>query len=259
MKTRIGIALGIAVSAAALAAQQTEPPIFRVQVDAIEIDAFVTDALGNPVTDLTLDDFEVLEDGRRQTVTSFSLVNIPIDRLERPLYSPTAIEPDVQTNTRGEGRVYVIAADEIDPQLVPRTRQFLRRFVEQHFAANDIGAFVYVGRGRSRDAQDFTGNRRLLLDAIDKFTGGFATMPAPIVDAALAPPGGFVNSEQESVLRARMRALRDLTEFMARLRGRRKTMIYVTESLGDVYGVLDYNGGARSIAFDDLHEGLSVV
>jgi VWFA-related protein len=238
------------------AAQQQPPPVFRLQVDAVELDAFVTDAQGNPVTDLTADDFEVLEDGRPQAIASFALVNIPIERAERPLFSPRAIEPDVYTNARGEGRIYVIAADEVNPQLVPRTRQFLRRFIEQHFAANDIGAFVYVGRGRANDAQDFTSNRRLLLEAIDKFSGGFATMPAPVT---LAPAGLPSTGEGDALTRARMRSLRDLTEFMARMRGRRKTMIYVTETLGDVFSVLDYNGGTRSIAFDDLHGAITAA
>lgn len=257
MSTRIATLAAAALAAAVLSAQQAEPPIFRVEVDAIEIDAFVTDAQGNPVTDLTADDFEIFEDGRPQTITSFSLVNIPIERADRPLYSPYAIEPDVLTNTGGEGRVYLIAADEIDPQLVPRTRQFLRRFIEQHFAANDIGAFVLVGRGRSTDAQDFTSNRRLLLQAIDKFTGGFATMPVPVTDFAPAPT--VLSGERDAILRTRMRALRELTEFMGRMRGRRKTMIFVTESLGDVYEVLDYNGGNRSIAFDDLHAAITAA
>src|SRR5262245_13400710 len=120
MKTRLLAALlAGAACAVGLRAQQPAPqeppPIFRVQVDAIELDAFVTDALGNPVTDLEPADFEVLEDGRPQTITSFSLVNIPIERVERPLFSPREIEPDVQTNIRGEGRLYVIALDEVRP------------------------------------------------------------------------------------------------------------------------------------------------
>ena len=259
MRTRLVTLLVVAACAAVLAAQQTEPPVFRVQVDAIELDAFVTDSLGNPVTDLTADDFEVLEEGRPQAITSFSLVNIPIERVERPLFSPAAIEPDVQTNMRAEGRVYVIALDEVNPQLVPRTRLFLRRFIEQHFAANDIAALVYVGRGRGRDAQDFTSNRRLLLEAIDKFSGGFASMPVPAAASQLGPGGQLSTSEADTLSRARMRALRDLTEFMARMRGRRKSMIYVTETLGDVFGVLDYNGGARSIGFDDLHAAVTAA
>ena len=58
-------------------AQAPQQPTFRVQVDAIEIDASVTDARGNVVTDLTREDFEILENGKPQTITSFELVNIP--------------------------------------------------------------------------------------------------------------------------------------------------------------------------------------
>ena len=246
--------------------QETPPPIFRVQVDAVEIDASVTDADGNPVTDLTADDFEILEEGRPQAIASFGRVDIPIERLERPLYSPTAIEPDVFTNRGGEGRLYVIALDEVRPDLALRTRHFLRRFIEQHFAANDVGAVVYVGRGNSANAQDFTSNRRLLLAALDKFAGGFPELVSP--SAVVGGPAGSA-VEAEFRTRARMRALRDLTEFMGRLQGRRKTILYVTERLTEgssaqsgaegVYGVLDYNGGARSIAFGDLHAALTAA
>jgi VWFA-related protein len=260
---RIAVLVAAVVGAAGLRAQQAAqpepPPIFRVQVDAIELDAFVTDAQGNPVTDLTVDDFELFEDGRRQTISSFSQINIPIERVERPLFSPRAIEPDVQTNTGPEGRLYVIALDEVRPDLALRTRHFLRRFIEQHFAANDVAAVVYVGRGRASDAQDFTSSRRLLLNAIDKFSGGFASEPLPTAALVGPVPGPAVGGEAEGLTRARMRALRDLLEFMSAVRGRRKTMLYVTEQLGDVYSVLDYNGGARSIAFDDLHAALTAA
>jgi len=261
---------------------QPPPPVFRAQVDAVEIDAFVTDAQGNPVTNLTVDDFEVLENGRPQTITSLSLVNIPVERLERPLFSPTAIEPDVQTNHGDEGRLYVIALDEVHPLLALRTRHFLRRFLEEHFAANDVAAVVFVGRGKASDAQDFTSNRRLLLAAIDKFAGGFPrealpNAPAdtggqdPAADAQAAVAQAMQLSragEDESLTRARMRSLRDLLEFMATLRGRRKTMLYVTERLtegtplqqtGDVFSVLDYNGGTRSIGFEDLHAAMTAA
>jgi hypothetical protein len=80
-----------------------QQPTFRVQVEAIEIDASVTDASGNVVIDLTRDDFEILEDGRPQTITSFGLVNIPRVRAGRPLFAANAIEPDVQSNNQGEG------------------------------------------------------------------------------------------------------------------------------------------------------------
>ena len=61
-----------------------DTPIFRAKVDAVELDAFVVDAAGNPVTDLTVEDFEILEDGRPQPITSFAVIDIPIERVEAP-------------------------------------------------------------------------------------------------------------------------------------------------------------------------------
>ena len=54
---------------------QSETPTFRAGVDAVQIDAFVTDAEGRPVSGLTVDDFEVYRNESRsernpeQTVT----------------------------------------------------------------------------------------------------------------------------------------------------------------------------------------------
>ena len=86
---------------------------FRVEVNYVEVDAVVTDAQGNPVSDLTKDDFELFEDGRRQDVSTFSLVNIPIERAERPLFASAPIEADVQTNDHVEGRIYLIVLDDL--------------------------------------------------------------------------------------------------------------------------------------------------
>ena len=49
------------------APQQT--PVFRAGVDLVNLGVTVTDKKGTLVTDLTADDFEVFEDGQKQTVT----------------------------------------------------------------------------------------------------------------------------------------------------------------------------------------------
>ena len=139
MTSRIATTLTVVACCAhvLIGQQRPEPaqPTFRVQVDAVEIDASVTDARGNVVTDLTIDDFEILENGRPQTITSFALVNLPRTRAERPLFAPKAIEPDVQSNNQGEGRLYVIALDQVRGQQILRTRRFVRRFLEQYLRA----------------------------------------------------------------------------------------------------------------------------
>lgn len=267
-------AIILAIAGVTSGRAQQALPTFRAQVDAVEVDAFVTDRNGNPVPNLTIDDFEVLEDKRPQQVTSFSEVNIPITA-PAP-YSPTAPEPDVATNTGDEGRLYVIVFDELKPVgqigsddassggIALKARQFLHTFIEQHFEANDIGIVVSVGRARATDMQDFTSSRRLLLRAIDSFSGGFPSLDqAPVLAA-----GGFQPSSKDDpfAVRQQTRALRDLMESLERIQGRRKAVIYITNEVGDstfgvgaanVWNVIDYRGGVRSIEFDDLRAAMT--
>ena len=132
----------------------------------------VTDGQGRVVTDLTQADFDVLEDGRPQKVAAFSLVNLPIERAVRPLFLGAPVEPDVQANTVVEGRIYIIVLDDLHSNFTntPRVKRFLREFIEQNFGTNDLAAVVYTS-GRAVAGQEFTNNRRLLLEAVDRFAG----------------------------------------------------------------------------------------
>jgi Ca-activated chloride channel family protein len=51
---------------------QQPPPVFRGGIDLVNVGVTATDRKGALVTDLTADDFEVYEDGRKQAVTYFS-------------------------------------------------------------------------------------------------------------------------------------------------------------------------------------------
>ena len=63
------------VAVAALAvflAIEPEQPVFRAGVDLITFAATITDKKGNIVTELTKDDFELIEDGKKQTIAYFA-------------------------------------------------------------------------------------------------------------------------------------------------------------------------------------------
>src|SRR5438132_14361030 len=66
------------VSVSAFAAAQSVGPLppltAQVEVEVVNVDVSVTDNRGNPVPDLTKDDFEILEDGRPQKLTNFSVI-----------------------------------------------------------------------------------------------------------------------------------------------------------------------------------------
>src|SRR5438552_2976426 len=57
-------------------AQSPATPTFKAQVEYVEVDALVTNQQGQFVRDLSKDDFQVFEDGKRQTISTFSLVDI---------------------------------------------------------------------------------------------------------------------------------------------------------------------------------------
>src|SRR5262245_3760564 len=154
-----------------------QPPVtFKVEVNYVEIDASVTDAQGNFVRNLTRDDFQIVEDGKPQALTAFSMVDIPVTRPDPPLYSKTVIPADVVSNaTPFEGRVFVLVLDDLNTRATrtARTRAAARQFVERYIAANDIVAVVNTS-GYGKAMQDFTSNRALAVKAIDASIGNKA-------------------------------------------------------------------------------------
>lgn len=57
------------------ASTQEGQPTFRVNIDLVTMDAIVRNAQDQFVSDLTKDEFQILEDGVPQTITSFTMVH----------------------------------------------------------------------------------------------------------------------------------------------------------------------------------------
>jgi len=60
------------VSSVLIVGASAQDQAFRSRVDLVNVGVTVTDRKGNLVSDLTLDDFELYEDGRKQTVQYFA-------------------------------------------------------------------------------------------------------------------------------------------------------------------------------------------
>ena len=248
----------ITVSLLALLAQtppqqpaSPQPPVtFKVEVNYVEIDANVTDGQGNFVRTLTKDDFQIFEDGKPQTLTVFSMVNIPIERVDPPLFSKTAIVPDVVSNRDPfEGRVFVLVLDDLNTRFsrTARTRAAARQFVEHYVGANDIVAVVNTS-GFSKSSQNFTNNRQLALKAIDASMGNKAesSTEAQLQDYYVNrdTPGMTSNANANfndlmrfNNARNSLRTLKNVADYMAGMRGRRKAVVYFSEGIN--YDVVD--------------------
>ena len=270
-RSRLFITLLLTAAAAATVASQqaptepTPPVTFRAEVNYVEVDASVTDQQGRLVTDLGQTDFEVLEDGRPQKIAAFSLVTLPIEPARRLTAAATPVESDVSTNTGVDGRIYLLVLDDLHTTVAntPRVKAFLREFLERSFGPADLAAVAYTS-GRIAASQEFTSNRRLLLEAIERFTGRRLRSEALEIAEALNrdprdptdtpvnprnrsgdgrdpfdPYSGLNPFEAERAYQARatLTAVRDLASLMQGVHGRRKSMILVSEGLS--YNVFD--------------------
>ena len=98
------------VCGATLAAQQQ--PTFRSDIALVQLDVRVVDDDGRFVRDLTSSDLQIFEDGQRQTISAFALVDIPIAGGVR---QPMAVPSDVVTNaSAGQGRLFVLVLDDLN-------------------------------------------------------------------------------------------------------------------------------------------------
>ena len=148
--------------------------VFRSGINYVRVDAFVTDDDGNPVFDLTQDDFEVYEDGVLQTVDSFQVVQV--DRTPElsgePLTSVGVTRSDQQlAASRPDVRVFVIFLDDyhVREGNSIRARRMLVDFIENDLIPTDLVGVMYPLMPVSEVR--LSRNHQAAINAISRFQG----------------------------------------------------------------------------------------
>jgi VWFA-related protein len=276
-------ALFVSVTGAALVAGQNPPaqpppqtpqaPTFRVRVDYVEVDVVVTDRQGNLVRDLKKEDFQVLEDGKAQTINTFTMVDIPVERADRPLFAESPIEPDVKTNEKPfDGRVYVMVIDDLHTRFGRsiRVKAAAKQFIERRLGANDLMAIVHTA-GANNANQEFTSSKRLLLAAVDKTQGrkldSATAGKTQEYYRPLRQPGEPLNdpNDTERGFNARntLDTLRNVAEWFGSVHGRRKAILFVSEGIDyDIYDMIAQNGSnhqSASLVLDATRDAIAAA
>lgn len=220
----------LSVAAATLSGQQT---VFRGGVELVEVTVSVTDANGQAVTDLTMDDFEVREAGRPQAIALFDRIEIPLPpRVPGDAPRMPSVAADVATNDFPEnGRAFAIVVDDLrlDSTRTPAIRRLARLFVERHAGPQDL-LLVLGTSGRADITQEFTTDKARVLQAIDSIVGfeppedpqgltGYETMP---ISSRVGGEGAFQLSNLFDTLKA-------LATHLADVRRRRMTIVFLSE------------------------------
>jgi VWFA-related protein len=261
MRTKVlsisALLVGLTLSLTAQQPAQQPPPrpgagdqpamTFKVEINYVEVDAVVTDAQGNFVRNLTKDDFQVFEQGKPQTITAFSLIDIPVQKFDPPLYKVKPIEPDVRNNKEEfDGRIFMIVLDDLHTsfQNSARVKIAAKQFIDRYLGANDVAAVVQTG-GVKGSAQEFTSSHERLSRAVDRFMGQkerSATLEK-IDDYNRMQSAGMTGSprdtsEQIRAYKARNTfiVLKNTADYLAGIRGRRKAVVFVSEGIDyDIY------------------------
>src|SRR5262249_3691066 len=141
-----------------------EPPILRVSTRLVQVNALVEDKSGNPVADLTREDFILTEKGQPQTISLFSMES------SRPPETAKPLPPNTFTN-RSEYRagtppsVTAVLLDGLNTRFQDQAyaKTQIIKFLEQ-LQPHDRVALYALGT-RLRVLHDFTSDAAPLLRA----------------------------------------------------------------------------------------------
>src|SRR5258707_10772571 len=172
MKKAIAIVAAtlLAVNVSAQAPQQPQQPQYRVHVtsELVLVNVVVRDKKGNLVRDLKKDDFPLLEDGKRQNISTFDFENV--DELatagaaeatvsgaapDTALLRSAADKPSA-LNAR-DRRLMLLFFDfsGMDPEQIDRSVDAAKKFVQTRMQPADLIALVSLATNMRIDL-DFT-------------------------------------------------------------------------------------------------------
>jgi VWFA-related protein len=152
---------------------QQPPPRIRAGINFVRVDVIVSDRQGAPLLDLKQDEFRIKEDGKPQSIESFSVVKIdPGAQIDAP--PPTEIRSvyDEQREAqKPDVRLFIILLDDYHVRRGNdmAVRKPLIDFVENQLAPADMVAIMYPLTPIT--GLSFTRNRKTITSAIEHFEG----------------------------------------------------------------------------------------
>ena len=171
----------------------------------------------------------------------------------------------MRTNERPfDGRVYVMVIDDLHTLFgrSNRVKVAAKQFIQNNLGANDLMAVVHTA-GPTDANQEFTGNKRLLINAVDRVVGQkvqsatlsrtdeyYRTRDMRQAGDPLNDPD---DAERGFKARSTLESLRSVADWFSSVHGRRKAILFVSEGID--YDINDvFNNGAASTIIDDTRD-----
>jgi VWFA-related protein len=159
-------------------ASGTAPQRFATGTTAIVVDVVVRDRKGAPITDLTPADFELLEDGVKQEVSSVELVSVD-DRgqtIVRPAGTPAA-ETRANPSVVPGPTVVALVFHRLSPEGRALAHRAALAYLENGPRPTDFAGVFMIDQGLST-VQTYTTDQKRLKAAIDDAAGRISSVYA---------------------------------------------------------------------------------
>jgi VWFA-related protein len=153
-----------------------EKEIIRISSELVLTDALVLDKDGKQVTDLTAEDFEVLQDGKPQKITSFGYYTAGKTTADNQSQQKTKTDkkalplPPVSVRSN-QGRIITFILDDgncfATPIGLSNARDGMKKFIDEQMLPDDKVA-IYRTRGGSSLLQMYTSNKEVLKSIVNK-------------------------------------------------------------------------------------------
>jgi VWFA-related protein len=233
------VALAVLVAGHGLSAQDPKKPegiltlpqareTIRSRADLVTTDVIVRDNQGQFMSNLTKNDFEVLEDGVPQNLITFVLTHggrvlNDVSAPPPPVQEGILLPPPRPTND-ASGRIFLIFVDDLhmDFRNTGRIRELFKKIRKELIHDGDM--FGIVSTGPSSIAVDMTYDLKRLDEAINKISGS-GLKPDEIIST---PEGSQGPPEVRYRAHVAFSTAYDILKPLAQVHNRRKAFIYVS-------------------------------
>lgn len=211
-----------------VAAPTAGQPTFRAAVNLVTTDVIVRDGRGQFVADLKGNEFEVLEDGVKQEISSLVLIHggraFNMQAPPPPPMQEGIIVPSTRPQNDAAGRIFLFFVDDLHLTFrdTARTRDIFKRMMKNLLHDGDM--FGLVTTGPSSMSIQLTYDRKVLDEAISRITGD-GMKPSDILNQSQGP-----NGPMELRYRAHVAfsTAYELMKNLEKVHNRRKAVIYVS-------------------------------
>jgi len=225
---------------------------FRIETNIVTVNVTVLDKDGKPIENLKKEDFQLFEDGKLQKLQAVDFQKLqanilppitPADSLPPPPpkgYNPDADKAAAKSNlvTKYQDRRLIVLLfdfSSMQPAEQARARDAAIKFLKAQMTSSD-SVSVMVYSSALKTIQDFTSDRDLLINLINKFRLGESSENAGVADEgsdSQDASGQFVADETEfNIFNAdlKLAALEDAARGLAQY-PEKKALVYISSGI----------------------------